>query len=70
MDTFGELLIAVGIAAVTLGLLFVALSQLGFGRLPGDIFVRRGNVVFYSPLGVSLVLSVLLTIALNLLARR
>jgi len=70
MDTIGKLLIALGIAAALLGLLFVALSQLGFGRLPGDIVVRRGNFVFYSPLGFSLVLSVLLTIALNLFARR
>jgi hypothetical protein len=70
MDTIGKLLITAGIAAVTLGLLFVALSQLGLGRPPGDIVVRRGNFVFYSPLGFSLVLSVLLTIAANLFARR
>jgi hypothetical protein len=38
--------------------------------MPGDIVVRRGNFVFYSPLGLSLVLSMLLTIALNLHARR
>ena len=70
MDTIGKLLIAIGIAAATLGVLVVALSQLGFGRLPGDLVVRRGNFVFYSPFGLSLVLSVLLTMALNLLERR
>jgi hypothetical protein len=70
MDTIGKLLIAVAIAAAILGLLFLALSQLGLDRMPGDIVVRRGNFVFYSPLGLSLVLSMLLTIALNLHARR
>jgi len=70
MDMIGKLLIIVGISAVLLGVLLVALSHFGVGRLPGDIVVRRGNFVFFSPLGLSLVLSVLLTIALNLLARR
>jgi hypothetical protein len=70
MDTIGKLLIAVAIAAAILGLLFLALSQLGLDRMPGDIVVRRGNFVFYSPLGLSLVLSMLLTIAPNLHARR
>ena len=70
MDTIGKLLIAVAIAAAILGLLFLALSQLGLDRMPGDIVVRSGNFVFYSPLGLSLVLSMLLTIALNLHARR
>lgn len=70
MDTIGKLLVVIGIAAAMLGLLFLALSQLGFGRLPGDVVMRRGNFVFYSPLGFSLVLSVLLTIAANLFARR
>ena len=70
MDTIGKLLIAFAIAAAILGLLFLALSQLGLDRMPGDIVVRRGNFVFYSPLGLSLVLSMLLTIALNLHARR
>ena len=70
MDTIGKLLIAVAIAAAIIGLLFLALSQLGLDRMPGDIVVRRGNFVFYSPLGLSLVLSMLLTIALNLHARR
>jgi hypothetical protein len=70
MERIGKLLIAIGIAAASLGLLVLALSQLGLEPLPGDIVVRRGNFVFYSPLGFSLVLSVLMTITLNLLERR
>lgn len=70
MATIGKLLITVGMTALLLGLLSVALSHLGVGRLPGDIVVRRGNFVFFSPLGLSLLLSMLLTMALNLLARR
>jgi hypothetical protein len=33
-----------------------------FGRLPGDIIVRRGNFSFYFPVVTSIVLSILLTL--------
>jgi hypothetical protein len=52
------------------GVLLVALSRLGPDRLPGDIVLRRGNLVFYSPLGLMILLSVLLTLALNLFGRK
>jgi hypothetical protein len=40
-----------------------------FGRLPGDIVVRRGAFTFYFPLATSVVISVLLTFLLMLLRR-
>jgi hypothetical protein len=40
-----------------------------FGRLPGDLVVRRGRVSFYFPLATSLVLSILLTILFALFRR-
>jgi len=42
----------------------------GVGRLPGDIYVERGNWTFYFPLGTSVVLSLLLTLVLWLIGRR
>ncbi|NPV29664.1 MAG: DUF2905 domain-containing protein [Firmicutes bacterium] len=36
------------------------------GRLPGDLFVQRGNFTFYFPLVTCLLLSLLLTLFLNL----
>jgi len=42
---------------------------LPLGRLPGDIVVQRGPVTCVFPLATSLLLSVLLTLLLNLLAR-
>jgi hypothetical protein len=70
MDAIGKLLIAIGAGIAVLGLLAVALPHLGAGRLPGDVVVRRRNFVFYSPLGLSILFSLLLTLALNFLARR
>ena len=40
------------------------------GRLPGDIIVERGPVTVFIPSVSSLVISVLLTVVLNLLSRR
>ena len=40
-----------------------------FGRLPGDVVVRRGSLSFYVPIVTCIVLSVLLTIVLSLLRR-
>jgi hypothetical protein len=62
-------LIIFGVLLVVIGLMWPLLSNLGLGRLPGDIVVERGNVTFYFPivtsLLVSLVLSVLLSFILN-----
>jgi len=41
----------------------------GVGRLPGDVYIRRGNFVFYFPLMTSIILSVAITIILSLLRR-
>ena len=66
--TPGKVLIVVGAVILVVG---VAV-QLGFplGRLPGDIKFSRGNVTFYSPLVTGIVISIVLTILLNLLIKR
>lgn len=63
----GRLLVILGLVIAAVG----AAIMLGvpFGRLPGDIVVRRGAFTFYFPLATSVVLSVLLTFLLMLLRR-
>jgi hypothetical protein len=63
----GKLLLIVGLAIAAVG----AAVMLGvpFGRLPGDIVVRRGAFTFYFPLATSVVLSVLLTLLLMVIRR-
>ncbi len=63
----GRLLVLLGIAIAALGVL--VMLGVPFGRLPGDIMVRRGNFSFYFPLATSIVLSLLLTLILSLLRR-
>ena len=64
----GRLLIIVGLVIAGIGLLSVLGAP--FGRLWGDITVRRGNTTFHFPLATSIVLSILLTLILSWLARR
>ena len=43
---------------------------LPLGKLPGDISFTKGNTTFYFPLGTSILLSVVLTLVLQLFTRR
>jgi hypothetical protein len=63
----GKLLVVVGLAVAAFGLLMML--GVPFGRLPGDIMVRRGNVSFYFPLATSIILSILLTLLFSFLRR-
>jgi hypothetical protein len=70
LGTVGRLLLGAALLLAVVGLVFVVLERLGLGRLPGDIVWRRGNVTVYFPLGLMLLLSLILTILLNVLLRR
>jgi hypothetical protein len=59
----GRLLVFLGLGITALGLLI--LFGVPFGKLPGDIMVRRGNFSFYFPLATSIVVSILLTLILS-----
>ena len=63
----GRLLIVVGLLIAGIGLL--VMLGVPFGRLPGDIVIRRGNGTFYFPLVTCIILSVILTLLLSLLRR-
>jgi hypothetical protein len=63
----GKVLVLVGLAIAALGVLIMI--GVPFGRLPGDIMVRRGNFSFYFPLATSIILSIILTILLALFRR-
>ncbi|HJP65727.1 MAG TPA: DUF2905 domain-containing protein [Actinomycetota bacterium] len=68
-DLGKALLVLAGVLAVA-GILLVVGSRVGLGRLPGDFRFGRGNTRVYIPLATSLVLSIILTVLLNLFVRR
>ncbi len=63
-----SLLIALGILILAAGLLWPILSRY-FGRLPGDIVVRREGWTFAFPIITCLVISVILSLLLWLFRR-
>jgi uncharacterized membrane protein (DUF106 family) len=68
-DGISKLLISLGMFIVIIGILFGLLSRFGFGRLPGDILIKRGNITFYFPVLSMIVISVLLSVILNFFRR-
>jgi len=73
LGTIGRYLIVMGVALVAIGLLLVLAGKfpgLRIGRLPGDIYVERGNWKFYFPLMTSILLSIILSLVLWFLNRK
>ena len=71
LDTLGRLLLLGGVVLALAGALILFAPNIPFlGRLPGDIRLGDGNVRVFIPIGTMIVLSIILTIVLNLIARR
>lgn len=66
----GRVLLVVGLVIVGVGLLAVLGIRLPFGNLPGDIRIggERGGI--FIPIATSIIISIVLTILLNLFLRR
>ena len=66
--TIGKLLIVLGIVIVVIGILLTQSDKIPFiGKLPGDIFIRKGNFTFYFPIVTSVVISIILTLLFYLI---
>lgn len=66
----GRILLVAGIVLVVIGGLAVLGVRLPIGRLPGDIAIEGERGGFYFPIVTMIVISVILTILLNLFLRR
>lgn len=70
LEGIGKLLIGGAIVLLVLGGIFLLLGRFGFDRLPGDLVFQRGNFTLYAPVGLMIVVSIVLTLLLNLFFRR
>jgi len=66
----GKLLLIVAAALAVVGLLLMFGSRIGLGHLPGDLRLGRGSTRVYIPLATSLLISIVLTVLLNVFLRR
>jgi len=65
----GLLVIALGLFAVIVGLLVYSGGLSWFGRLPGDIRIEGDHTRVYIPIASMVLVSLALTLVLNLLRR-
>ncbi len=67
---FGKVLMLLGVILLALGAVFSFTGKIGWlGRLPGDFQFERGGVSFHVPLATSILLSLIITLILNLFRR-
>ncbi len=71
MNGLAKLLIFVGVVLVILGVLIFAFGNIfsWFGKLPGDIRIERENFNFYAPITSMILLSVILSLIINVIMR-
>ena len=75
MTELGRTLLFLGLVLVVVGAILLAAGNLSgkapwIGRLPGDIYIQRGNWSFYFPLATCLLVSVILTLIFSFFGRR
>ena len=71
MNELAKTLIFFGIMLIVAGVLVTVFGKVpGLGRLPGDIYIRKGSFTFYFPLATCLLLSLVLTLVLTIFGKR
>lgn len=71
MNEFAKTLIFFGVVLIFVGLLVGLFGKVpGIGKLPGDIYIRKGTFTFFFPLTTCLILSLFLTLVFTIFGRR
>ncbi|MCD6402640.1 DUF2905 domain-containing protein, partial [bacterium] len=70
MEVFlGKILIFFGAILIIFGTIFLVGSKLPyFGKLPGDILIKKENFTFYFPLGSCILISIILSVIFYLIS--
>lgn len=70
MEGIGKLLVLVGVIFVLVGAaLWAGFGKGWLGRLPGDISIEKGGSTFYFPIVTCILLSIVLSLLLNIFRR-
>ena len=69
LETIAKTLILAALALLVAGGALLLVSKLGLPRLPGDFVVEGRNWKVYFPLATSILVSLVLTLLLNLILR-
>ena len=70
MESIGKFLVIVGVTMMVVGAaLWAGFGRGWLGRLPGDIHIERGGFSFYFPIITCIIISIVLTLLLNIFRR-
>jgi uncharacterized protein HemY len=74
MTELGKILLISGLLMVILGVVLLTAGTFSgkvpwLGRLPGDIYIKRGNFTLYFPLATCIIISIILTVIFSLFRR-
>jgi len=70
-EWFGKFMILFGILLIIFGFGFLFLPKIPFlGKIPGDIYIRKGNFHFYFPIATCLLISFILTILFSIFFKK
>ena len=61
--------IIIGILFILVGLLFPLLKDIGLGRLPGDIIIKKEKSSFYFPIVTCILVSIIVSLILMFLKK-
>lgn len=66
---FAKLLIAVGIIAAIVGVLMLLNIKIPFGKLPGDIVIKKENFTFAFPIVTCIIASIVLSFVMWIISK-
>ncbi len=67
MGEIGKLLIFFGLILIIIGLIFSFAGKIPYiGKLPGDIYIKKGNFSFYFPITTCIIISIVLTLIFSI----
>ncbi|WP_026893971.1 DUF2905 domain-containing protein [Clostridiisalibacter paucivorans] len=69
MQSIGKMIITIGVLLIVLGGALIVFQKMGLGRLPGDIFIKKGNFTFIFPVMTSIIISIVLSLIFYLINR-
>ncbi|MFL5642396.1 MAG: DUF2905 domain-containing protein [Chloroflexota bacterium] len=70
LEPLGRALVVIGLFITVLGAIMLLSPRVPWlGRLPGDIVIHRDDLTIYIPITTMLIVSVVLSVVLNLIGR-
>lgn len=72
LEAMARIMIWGGLIIILGGIMLYLFSKFGGSgfRLPGDIYIKKENYSFYLPVASCILLSIIITIILNIFSRR